>query len=372
MSDFDFLIPGQGWLIRNGKNYIEENMSEKGDNEDFSIPKNSLIIHTVKTTDLAPRTVIGHDKNGNLLLLQIDGQIKKNGINPFPDSTFNHGFGMTIFEVTDFALELGFYNAINLNTEIVFSVNKTIISQPSEICEINQNDFNDYNNDDQNNNFDDNFTKIPGNNHFRCSNFNPSDLVACVHVRSDRVFLSPTQTPTSTPSTSPTSLPSSLPLSPPSLQPTVIPSFYRPPVRMPTNPPKNGKNRNNNDDYYNNDDNNNDNYNDNTISNNNDDKNNNNNNNTNHNSKTNENNNGTFLGLNFSSLDSSLQFYKLSSFVLLFLLFFSVGLNISSFYKLRKQRGNGNYNFNNINQGMPFFSLFRFSFFFHFLSFISF
>ena len=228
-------------------------MSEKGDNEDFSIPKNSLIIHTVKTTDLAPRTVIGHDKNGNLLLLQIDGQIKKNGINPFPDSTFNHGFGMTIFEVTDFALELGFYNAINLNTKTVFSVNKTIISQPSEICEINQNEFNDYNNDDQNNNFDDNFTKIPGNNHFRCSTFNPSDLVACVHVRSDRVFLSPTQTPTSTPTPSPTSLPSSLPLSPPSLQPTVIPSFYRPPVRMPTNPPKNGKNRNNNDDYYDND-----------------------------------------------------------------------------------------------------------------------
>ena len=126
-SDFESLIPGQGWLVRNGKSYIEENLSKVGDNEDFTIPIKE-IFHTVKTTDIAPRSVIGYDKDGKLLLLQIDGQFQHKGINPFPDSSFNHGSGMTIFEISDFAVELGFFNAINLNVPVIMSQNKTIIS----------------------------------------------------------------------------------------------------------------------------------------------------------------------------------------------------------------------------------------------------
>ena len=79
-EDFESLIPGQGWLVRNGKSYIEENLSKIGDNEDFTISIKETL-HTVKTTDIAPRSVIGYDKDGKLLLLQIDGQVQHKGIN---------------------------------------------------------------------------------------------------------------------------------------------------------------------------------------------------------------------------------------------------------------------------------------------------
>ena len=352
------MIPGQGWLVRNGKSYIEENLSKNGDNEDVSFSQNE-IFRKVETTEIAPRSVIGYDKNGKLLLLQIDGQIQKKGINPFPDSSLNHGSGMTLFEISDFAVELGFYNAININVPIMMSQNKTVISLKTDIC-----DYNNDNDDIDINNIDNEI----GNNHFRCSNFQSSDLFTCFH-NVQMATVSPSSSPSSLPSSSPSFLPSSSPSTLTSEQPTLHSTSLSPssepnsfpnkhlkspshsslphslplpstpahfPTQYPYPPWLSNPNNNNNDN--NNGDNNDDNNNYYSPNNNNDERNSN---NVINDHSNNDNNNST-LGSSLLVLNSSIEFYKITSVVLLFLLVVSVLFNFYNIIKLRKLREKGN------------------------------
>ena len=68
---FDFLISGLGWLVRNGKSYVRESFSTTGgDNEDMSMQSTGNTFVTVQSA----RTALGHDREGNLLLLQVEGR----------------------------------------------------------------------------------------------------------------------------------------------------------------------------------------------------------------------------------------------------------------------------------------------------------
>ena len=77
--DIQSLVTGFGWLIKEG----EPQVTEEG----------GLI---------APRTMIGTDKDGRLLMFEVDGVEKEN-------------IGLTMKQAMDWFLSLGAYNAINLD-----------------------------------------------------------------------------------------------------------------------------------------------------------------------------------------------------------------------------------------------------------------
>ena len=60
LSQFKSLITGWGWLVRNGKGNVETSAD--------------LSVTSSFTTIKAPRTAVGHYKNGTMILLEVDGE----------------------------------------------------------------------------------------------------------------------------------------------------------------------------------------------------------------------------------------------------------------------------------------------------------
>lgn len=115
---YDTLVSGILWLVRNGEEYLDDNMAEDGDAEDLTMQDTGSQFSTVKSA----RTIIGHDKSGRLMILQIEGQ------------TWVRGADLN--EVANFAIELGFHNAINLDGggSATMTINDTLVSEPSWGC----------------------------------------------------------------------------------------------------------------------------------------------------------------------------------------------------------------------------------------------
>ena len=61
MSKFTQLITGWGWLVRNGKSYVNSS-------QDLSYSPGGF------TYEKAPRTSVGVFKNGSMILLEVDGE----------------------------------------------------------------------------------------------------------------------------------------------------------------------------------------------------------------------------------------------------------------------------------------------------------
>jgi hypothetical protein len=117
---FDFLISGLGWLVRGGRSYIDESLSTLEDAENMSVQSNgAAVFKTLKSA----RTAIGHDAEGNLMLLQVEGE--------------SFVRGMDLNEFADFAVELGFVSAVNLDGggSATMTQNHSLISEPSWTCE---------------------------------------------------------------------------------------------------------------------------------------------------------------------------------------------------------------------------------------------
>ena len=115
---FDTLISGIVWLVRDGKSYVAESISKSGDGEDLSSQSTGSSFATV----LSARTCIGYDKDGNLLILQVEGKTWERG--------------MSLYEFANFAIELGFFAAINLDGggSATMTINHTLVSEPSWDC----------------------------------------------------------------------------------------------------------------------------------------------------------------------------------------------------------------------------------------------
>lgn len=116
---FDFLVSGLGWLVRNGQSYVRESFSATaGDGESMAPQSTGPAFLTVHSA----RTALGHDREGNLLLLQVEGETWVRG--------------MSLYEFADFAVELGFYSAINLDGggSATMTQNHTLVSEPSWKC----------------------------------------------------------------------------------------------------------------------------------------------------------------------------------------------------------------------------------------------
>jgi hypothetical protein len=118
-SAFDTLISGIVWLVRNGEVFVDESMHPQyGQGEDMRAQTAGSSFHTL----LSARTAIGHDKEGRLLMLQVEGETWVRG--------------MSLYEFADFAKELGFVSAINLDGggSATMTVNHTLVSEPSWKC----------------------------------------------------------------------------------------------------------------------------------------------------------------------------------------------------------------------------------------------
>ena len=151
-SDFDTLITGLGWLVRNSRPYIHDSLFnynthatsiDLGKNPDSSSGGSNTNTSTqtqeeVEIEDLSKfqgtgradtfanvlsaRTAIGYDDQGRLLLLQMEGKTWDNGV--------------SLYEFADFAVELGFKQAINLDGggSATMTVNNALLTEPQWQC----------------------------------------------------------------------------------------------------------------------------------------------------------------------------------------------------------------------------------------------
>jgi N-acetylglucosamine-1-phosphodiester alpha-N-acetylglucosaminidase len=92
--DFDQLVGGVIWLVRNGLSYV--NVSETL--EDMTTQETGPTFVTVR----AGRTVLGHDLGGRIMILVMDGESV-------------HKKGPNLHEMAQLMIELGAVNAINLD-----------------------------------------------------------------------------------------------------------------------------------------------------------------------------------------------------------------------------------------------------------------
>jgi len=89
MAGFQQLVSGVTWLVRDGKNYVTQGWKESNITVQTSGDKYA--------TNLASRTAVGVDKDGRLVIIQIDGSIavgkKKRGVDmrTLADLLIDHG-----------------------------------------------------------------------------------------------------------------------------------------------------------------------------------------------------------------------------------------------------------------------------------------
>jgi exopolysaccharide biosynthesis protein len=89
------LVTGVIWLVRNGSNYVNESMYiECSDHEDTGNMETFVNV-------ISARSAIGHDKDGRVVLIRVDGQTHVRGVN--------------LFEFADILISKGVVNAINLD-----------------------------------------------------------------------------------------------------------------------------------------------------------------------------------------------------------------------------------------------------------------
>jgi len=117
ISGFDMLVSGVVWLVRNGENNVERGWKEANITVQTSGDKYA--------TNLASRTAVGWDKNGALLVVQIDGSIAV-GANKR---------GMDMSMLADALIQHGAVEAINLDGggSSAMAVDGQLINYPSDM-----------------------------------------------------------------------------------------------------------------------------------------------------------------------------------------------------------------------------------------------
>ena len=123
VEDFDQLIGGVIWLVRKGERFVDESSFI----EDMTTQETGNRFIVVR----ASRSAIGHDKEGRLVIVHIDGD-------------GNHNKGPSLHELADTLIELGVYNAINLDgggSVTVVRDNDIIINSVSDGCSSSSSDW---------------------------------------------------------------------------------------------------------------------------------------------------------------------------------------------------------------------------------------
>merc|ERR1719362_539252 len=117
LQGFDHLVSGVVWLVRDGKNYVDQGWEEANITVQTSGDKYA--------TNLASRTAVGFDKSGRLIVVQIDGSIAV-GANKR---------GMDMKTLADVLIRHGAVQAINLDGggSSAMARDGILISYPSDM-----------------------------------------------------------------------------------------------------------------------------------------------------------------------------------------------------------------------------------------------
>ncbi|GAB1597853.1 N-acetylglucosamine-1-phosphodiester alpha-N-acetylglucosaminidase-like isoform X1 [Argonauta hians] len=115
-NDFLQLVGGAIWLIRDGNIYIDE--SAKAECSDAQETGNFQRFISV----ISARVAIGHDKEGRVIIVEVNGETDKQGVN--------------LYELAGILKDLGAVNAINLDGggSATLVMNGTLVNQPSDMC----------------------------------------------------------------------------------------------------------------------------------------------------------------------------------------------------------------------------------------------
>ncbi|NXM48802.1 NAGPA acetylglucosaminidase, partial [Gymnorhina tibicen] len=115
-NPFVQLVSGVVWLLRNGEVYINQSrVAECGDTQTTGTFERFINV-------ISARTAVGHDSQGRLVLVHVDGQTDSRGVN--------------LWEMAEFLKQQGVINAINLDGggSATLVLNGTLASYPSEHC----------------------------------------------------------------------------------------------------------------------------------------------------------------------------------------------------------------------------------------------
>ncbi|XP_071957605.1 N-acetylglucosamine-1-phosphodiester alpha-N-acetylglucosaminidase-like [Antedon mediterranea] len=115
-NPFIQLVGGVGWLLRNGEVYVDESIKvECDETEETGSAKEFFEV-------VSARTAIGSDAEGRVVLVNIDGQTRK--------------FGVNLRMMAEFLKELGVVDAINLDGggSATYVINGTVVDYPTDTC----------------------------------------------------------------------------------------------------------------------------------------------------------------------------------------------------------------------------------------------
>ncbi|XP_030315899.1 N-acetylglucosamine-1-phosphodiester alpha-N-acetylglucosaminidase [Calypte anna] len=115
-NPFVQLVSGVVWLLRDGEVYISQSqVAECGDIQTTGTFEKFINV-------ISARTAVGHDQQGQLVLVHMDGQTESRGVN--------------LWEMAEFLKQQGLINAINLDGggSATLVLNGTLASYPSEHC----------------------------------------------------------------------------------------------------------------------------------------------------------------------------------------------------------------------------------------------
>ncbi|NWX83059.1 NAGPA acetylglucosaminidase, partial [Nothoprocta ornata] len=115
-NPFVQLVSGVVWLLRNREVYINQSRLAECDETQTTGTFDKFI------NVISARTAVGHDSQGQLVLVHVDGQTESRGLN--------------LWEMADFLRQQGIINAINLDGggSATLVLNGTLASYPSEHC----------------------------------------------------------------------------------------------------------------------------------------------------------------------------------------------------------------------------------------------
>ncbi|NWR18782.1 NAGPA acetylglucosaminidase, partial [Emberiza fucata] len=115
-NPFVQLVSGVVWLLRDGELYINQSRAaECGDTQSTGTFDKFINV-------ISARTAVGHDRQGRLVLVHVDGQTESRGVN--------------LWEMAEFLKQQGVINAINLDGggSATLVLNGTLANYPSEHC----------------------------------------------------------------------------------------------------------------------------------------------------------------------------------------------------------------------------------------------
>ncbi|NXD63465.1 NAGPA acetylglucosaminidase, partial [Eolophus roseicapillus] len=115
-NPFVQLVSGVVWLLRGGEVYVSQSqLAECSDTQTTGTFDKFINV-------ISARTAVGHDSQGQLVLVHVDGQTESRGVN--------------LWDMAEFLKQQGLINAINLDGggSATLVLNGTLASYPSEHC----------------------------------------------------------------------------------------------------------------------------------------------------------------------------------------------------------------------------------------------